>query len=530
MAILADKTREELLKVLPGELPPASEAIINQIEELEAKVEWFEEQHRLALHRQFGPSSEPTPVGQEALLFNEAEAVAQPRLPEPTVETITHTRRKVKGHREAQVANLPVKEIDYRLPEEEQVCPECSGALHEMGVEVRQEIQIVPATITLVKHNRFKYACRHCQQEETTTPIVTATMPNPAFPNSVASPSAVAHIMTQKFVESQPLYRQEQHWQREGIDISRQTMANWMIRGAEMLADIYDAMRIALLKLDIVHADETTLQVLKEPGRAAQTDSYMWLYRSGREGPPMALFEYQPGRAGQYPKRFLEGFKGYLQVDGYEAYGQVANAILVGCWAHARRKFMDALKAMPKSPKKAGAAVVAELGLQYCNTLFSIEGDLHDVTHRERFEGRQARSKPVLDQFKAWLDDQANRTLPKSAVGQAITYCRNQWDKLTVFLTDGRLELDNNRSERSIKSFVVGRKNWLFANTPKGAKASAIIYSIVETAKENGLRPHAYLTFLFEQLPNIDRQDPKAIEALMPWAEHVQAGLKSRAN
>lgn len=533
MSSLADKTRAERL-ASTGELPPACAAIIGQIEELEAKVEWFEEQHRLALHRQFGPSSEQTPLGQEALLFNEAEACAQPQAAEPTVETITYTRRKTKGHREAQLADLKVEEIPYRLSEEEQICPQCEGALHEMGTEVRQELKIVPAEISLVKHVRYKYACRHCQQEETTTPIVVAKMPNPAFPNSIASPSAVAHIMMQKFALGQPLYRQEAHLSREGIDLSRQTMANWMIKGADWLEIVFDRMRIDLLGRDILHADETTLQVLKEPGRAAQTDSWAWLYRTGREGPPIVLFEYQQGRGGEYPKRFLGDFDGYLHCDGHGGYDSLppGKITLVGCWSHARRKFADALKAMPPPKSKQASSnspPVSQVGLDYCNKIFAIERDLRDATPQERFEGRLAHTKPVLDKFKIWLDNQANATLPKSALGKAITYCRNQWAKLTAFLADGRLEADNNRAERSIKPFVIGRKNWLFANTPKGAKASAIIYSIVETAKENGLRPAAYLTFLFEQLPNIDCKDLKALEALMPWEENLPAQLRSLA-
>jgi hypothetical protein len=309
-------------------------------------------------------------------------------------------------------------------------------------------------------------------------------------------------------------------------------MANWMIKGAGWLEHLYGQMHTDLLKCDILHADETTLQVLKEPGRAAQTDSWAWLYRTGREGPPIILFEYQPGRGGEYPKRFLGDFKGHLQVDGHGGYNGLPDKItLVGCWAHARRKFTDALKALPSANKQASSnsPPVAQIGLEYCNKVFAIERQLRDVTPQERLEGRQARTKPVLDQFKIWLDNQANATLPKSALGVAVTYCRNQWEKLTAFLTDGRLEADNNRAERSIKPFVIGRKNWLFANTPKGAKASAIIYSIVETAKENGLKPAAYLTFLFEQLPNIDCKDPKALEALMPWEENLPDELRSPA-
>jgi transposase len=258
MTELTDKTREELLETAVD--------LAQRVEALEAKVAWFEEQFRLAKHRQFGSSSEKTPVGQEAFVFNEAEAEAEPALPEPPIEVVTYRRRKTRGHREAQLANLPVEEIPYRLTEEEQVCPQCSGPLHEMGEEVRQELKIVPAQVSVVKHIRYKYACRHCQQEETTTPIAIATMPKPAFPNSIASASALAHIMTQKFAMGTPLYRLEQQFERQGIDLSRQTMANWMIRGAGWFEPIYDRLRGELLARDIIHADETTLQVLRQAG------------------------------------------------------------------------------------------------------------------------------------------------------------------------------------------------------------------------------------------------------------------------
>jgi transposase len=523
MVVLAGKTREELVETAQA-LVEDNTNLNRKVVQLEAKIAWFEEQFRLAQHRRFGASSEQTPVGQEALLFNEAEACATPALPEPTVEEITYKRRKTKGHREAQLAGLPVEEIPYELPEAERICPQCSGALHEMGTEVRQELKIVPAQVSVVRHIRAKYACRHCQAEETTTPILTAPMPKPAFPNSVASASAAAHIMSEKFVMGSPLYRIEQQLERNGLNLSRQTMANWMIKGAGWLETVYDRMKAELLARDIVHADETTLQVLREPNRDAKTDSYMWLYRTGREGPAIVLFDYQTTRAGSHPKDFLGEYDGYLNVDGYAGYDALsAQLTLAGCWTHARRKFDEAVKALPAVARKNGAAQSsAHAGLAFCNALYKIESDLKGATDNERFAARIERSKPVLDAFKLWLDENAASVLPKSALGTAIAYCRNQWTKLNAFLLDGRLEIDNNRAERSIKPFVIGRKNWLFANTPKGARASAVIYSLVETAKENGLNPFAYLEHLFEALPNIDADDPAVAAGLLPWATAVQ--------
>lgn len=269
--------------------------------------------------------------------------------------------------------------------------------------------------------------------------------------------------------------------------------------------------------------------MLHETERAAHSTSYMWLYRTGRDGPPIILYDYQTTRAGKHPVRFLKEFQGYLHVDGYAGYEGLSNITLVGCWAHARRKFAEALKAMPVS--ETAPQTVAQEGLEFCNKLFAIERELHDVTSEERFKGRLAKSRPVVEAFSAWLKYQTPRVLPKSSSGQAIQYCRNQWAKLTAFLQDGRLELDNNRSERSIKPFVIGRKNWLFANTSRGATASATIYSVVETAKENGLNPFVYLTYLFEQLPNVDLKDPNVMNSLLPWSaslpEYCKVPVKS---
>lgn len=487
-----------------------------EVADLTVKVQLLEQQLLLYHRKRFGASSERTHPDQMQL-FNEAEAEAAPLSPEPTVETITYQRRKPKGKRQRDLEKLPVETVEYTLPEDEQICECCGGALHVMSTEVRQELKIIPAQVKVVRHVRYVYSCRSCEQDEIQTPIVTAPMPKPAFPNSLASPSAVAFIMNQKYVEGMPLYRQEQQLARLGLDLSRQTMANWVIYGAERwLYPVYERMYVHLLEHDIMHADETTLQVLQEPGRAAETQSYLWLYRTGRDGPPIILFEYQPTRAGKHPTEFLSGFQGYLQVDGFSGYEKIPNVTLVGCWAHARRKFDEALKQLPKSAQTTRA--LASKGLDFCNRLFAIERSLKNASAEERWKRRQEESLPVLNAFRAWLNEKSSEVLPQSGTGKAITYCLNQWEKLTSYLQDGRLEIDNNRSERSIKPFVIGRKNWLFANTPSGAKASATVYSIVETAKENNLNPLSYLTYLFEKLPNIDIDDKDALDLLLPWS------------
>lgn len=490
-----------------------------QVAELTAKLKWYEEQFRLAQQKRFGASSEKTHPDQiELNLFNEAEVVASPAEQQPDLETVTYSRRKSSGNREAKLDAFPVDTLVYELAESEQSCACCGSTLHEMSTETRNEIAVIPAEVRVTRHVRKVYACRHCEREELRTPVVTAPMPAPLYPGSLASASIVAHVMSQKYVDSQPLYRQEQQFARLGLTLSRQTMANWLLHVANhWLLPVTERMRQHLLAQDVLHADETTLQVLHEPGKSAESKSYLWLYRTGRMGPPIVLYDYRPTRGGEHPRNFLTGFRGYLHVDGYSGYHKVKDVSLVGCWAHARRKFDEALKVLPA--KQVSTETAAQQGLTFCNQLFAIERELRDCTPEKRHEVRQERSRPVLDAYLAWLRQQRSRTLPKSLLGEAIGYSLNQWDKLTAFLLDGRLEIDNNRSERSIKPFVIGRKNWLFANTPRGAKASAAIYSVIETAKENGLNPFKYLMYLFEQLPQLpDLTDTEALDRLMPWS------------
>jgi transposase len=508
-------------EIIINELRDECSALKRQNEELAARLHWFEEQFRLAQQQRFGASSERTPIGQQPLLFNEAEAVAAPEAAEPTIEKIVYHRQKPRRSREAGFEKLPEETIEYHLPEEDQICTQCGGHMHVMSTEVRRELVIVPPQVKIIKHVMDICSCRPCEHNEINTPIVKAPMPAPPILGSPAAASTIAYIMNQKYVEGLPLYRQEQQFARLGITLSRQILSNWIVMSADRwFTPLYKRMHDHLLKQESLHADETTLQVLNEPGRSAQSQSYLWLYRTGREGPPIILFEYQPTRAGVHPREFLSGFSGYLHVDGYAGYDGLPNVTLVGCWSHARRKFDEAYKALPASARARGP-VASEQGLAFCNDLFAIEQELKDATTAERQAARLERSKPILDKFETWLEDQASSMLPKSALGRAITYCRNQWNKLIAFLLDGRLELDNNRSERSIKPFVIGRKNWLFANTPGGAETSAMIYSLVETAKENGLNPLAYLTYLLEQLPNREIWNQAKLDELLPWSATI---------
>ena len=518
----------------------------DKLRQVEGENAWLREQFRLAQHRQFGTSSEHTPEALAHLLFNEVEGTAT--LPEEPTETTPPAtppaprRKKHVGQREALLRHVPVVEEHYALPPEEQICACCGGPLHVMGAAVREELRITPAKAELVKQIREIYSCRQCEHDAPETPVVTAPLPTPpAFPGSLASPSAVAFFLWQKYGQGVPLYRQEQAMELLGVTISRQTLANWMIAGADWLELLYDHLHERLCAREVLHADETTVQVLHEAGRAATTDSYMWVYRTGpRDGPAIILYDYQATRAGKHPRHFLAHFTGYLQVDAYAGYdavrppglaGYAAQArplILVGCWAHARRKFSEALIAVPSAQRDPLKPTLAETGLLYCNRLFKIEREIAACSSEERFRLRLQRSRPVLDACKAWLDAVLPTVLPKSALGGAIGYCLNQWTKLTAFLLDGRLELSNNADERAVKPFVIGRKNWLFANTPRGAKASAIIYSLVETAKANGVNPYEYLQEVLTRLPALEtRRLEEELDALLPWAAPMQAACAS---
>jgi len=491
---------------------------------LSGQNEWLKQQLGLIKQKVYGPSSEAARETQPSLLFNEAEELSVP-VAEPELETVTIRIRR-KGKRAADLAGLPVETIRHELPAAEQQCAHCCGPLHEIGSDERQEIKIVPATVTVVRHLRIKYACRDCERHGTGSAVVGAALPRPAFAGSLASPSAVAFIISQKYDLSLPLYRQEQYLQGLGIALSRQTMANWVLRGAELLKPLVNRMQSLLLSREILHADETRVQVLQESERDATTQSFMWVYRSGRDGPPLVLYDYQISRAALHPQRYLKEFRGYLHADGYSGYANLPGVTVVGCWAHVRRKFEETLRALPAGSRSSGEPAIARQGLDFCNKLFKIESDVKTATIEQRLQMRREQCLPLLENFEQGLAHQEPRVLPQSLLGRAVGYARNQWPKLLVFLEDGRLEIDNNRCERSVKPFVIGRKNWLFANTPKGANASALIYSIVITAKENGLRPAAYLQYLFETLPYLDQSDDAMIDTLLPWMPDVQNACK----
>ena len=499
-----------------------------EIKKLRALNAWYEEQFKLAQRRLYGASSEKGILPEQMSLFNEAEVNADKNVAEPTEEEIiTYKRKKRIGKRDELYANLPTERRLHELPENERVCSICGGDLHACGHEVlRREIEVIPATIKAVEHVQTVYGCRACEQNndgETALPMVKAEVPKPVIPGSgIASPSLVAFVLSNKYELSLPLNRQEEAFKRQGIIISRQTMANWcMFSSQRWLMPIFILLRDVFHAALNGHVDETATQVINEPGRKATTKSYMWVYLTGKyEEHQVVLFEYTETRAGSHPLTFLAGFDKTLNADGYQGYYALEGkgVTLAGCWSHVRRKFVDALKTVPIHMQKDHPAAV---GISYCDKLFNLERayDEQGLSLDERLMRRQEESKPVADAFFAWANELLPSLQDRSKLREAVVYAVNQQHRLLHFLADSRIEISNNRAERAIRPFTIGRNNWLFAFSPEGAEASAVIYSIVQTAKANGLIPFKYLEFLFETLPNIPHE--KYADCL-PWVPAVK--------
>jgi len=471
---------------------------------LEAQVLTLQEQLNLALARRYAASSEKISPDQYRL-FDEAETDTEVELESDEVTVPAHTRKK--GGRKKLPESLPRVDVVHELSSEERICPHDGAILAEIGEVTSEQLDIVPARIQVIRHIRKQYACK-CGQC-----IKTADLPRQPIPKSMASPGLLAHITVSKYQDALPLYRQETILRRIGVDIPRATLANWMIRSGMLIQPLINLMRDQMLEYDIIQMDETPVQVLKEPDKRAQSKSYIWLQRGGPPNGRVVLYDYDPGRSAQVPKRLLEGFKGYLQTDGYDGYNAVvaANGLAhVGCMAHARRRFSDAVKAQGRNKKRGKA----HRGLALIRKLYRIERQARKLTEQDRYARRQKHSKPILDEIRSWLDDALPQVTPSSASGRALSYLHNEWDHLTRYLDDGRLEIDNNGAENAIRPFVLGRKNWLFSASVKGVKASANLYSLIETAKANGLEPYAYLRMVFTELPKADTVE--AIEALLP--------------
>lgn len=502
------------------------EHLENTIVSLEQQVANLTEMVMLLRKDKFSPSSEKTPkqVEGQLSLFNEAEIEADATIEEPIKKTVKgYTRTSTKTKREELIKDLPVREVLCESAPEDMNCPRCNSELRPIGKEtVREELEYIPAKLQIVRYVRMSYECPKCKHSDKPY-IQKANTPTSLMNHSLASPSSVAHVMYEKYVNSVPLYRQEKDWEQLGIALSRATMANWVVRcSQDYFTPIIEHLRKELISRDIIHCDETPVQVLKEEGKKPQTKSYMWLYRTGNDNKhPVILYDYQPSRNGDHAVTFLKDFKGYVHSDGYSGYNKLTDITRCGCWAHLRRKFVEAIP----TKKSSDSLTSAEIGRDYCDRLFQVEATLKDLTPEERFTKRLELEKPILEAFWCWLE--SLNVLKGSALAKAVTYATNQKKYMENYLLDGRCALSNNSAENAIRPFTVGRKNWLFADTPKGATASAAVYSIIETAKANGLNVYTYLEYLLLYMPDTDWQNhPEELEDLMPWSEAVQAECK----
>jgi transposase len=497
-----------------------SEALIAQLSD---RIKVLEEQFRLAQSKRFAPSSEKC----QDRVFDEAEQMAGAgdssggtddeafSLPDTGLPEAEAAPARKRG-RKPLPAELPRQRIEHDLPEGQKVCPCCEKALHRMGEEVSEQLHI-ETKISVLPHVRFKYACRHCERHAENTPVITAPMPAQPLPGSSASAAMIATVTVGKYVDGTPLYRMENALGRAGIAIGRDTLANWIIRPAQLhYSRLYEALRKTLLSQGLIHGDETTVQVLKENGKSAQSKSYMWTYRSAQDSSqPIVLFDYQPGRGQQYPQAFLKGYQGLLMTDGYSAWRTLDDVTHLGCMAHARRAFVDARKGM----KKAGTR--ADQALEFFSALYQVEtlarGALPEGETRVdyTYRLRQTHSVALLNAFKQWLDKLAPEVLPESLLGKAIRYTRNQWEYLSRYVEDGLAPIDNNVMERDIRPFVTGRKSWLFSDTEAGAKASAMVYSLMLTCRACEVEPHGYLLHVLSKLPQ--RGPDEDITDLLPF-------------
>jgi len=471
----------------------------------------LQEQIKSLRDRLFGRKTEKTlkDDGQMSLFD-----IPEPVISEEVLEEVPiaeHTRKK-RG-RKPLPESLPRVDVVHELTEQERQCG-CGHLKSHIGQEVSEKLDYIPAKVQVLRNIRYKYACKNCEGVNDEGPTVAiARMPEQMIPKSISTPGLLAHILTAKFADALPFYRQEKQFTRIGVELPRATMCNWAMKTAGACDIVINMMQNAVLKSPVINIDETTVQVLKEPGRIK---SYMWVFKGSVRGKPVILYQYHPSRSSDVAATFLKTYKGIVQTDGYSGYDFLdskKDIIHVGCWVHARRKFVEVTKATGNKKNPSGNAGSA---LKYISKLYKIEKEARqkELSPDQLYDKRQTQAVPILDEFKKWLDSRVAKVPPKSLLGKAINYTLNEWSRLIRYTEDGRVGPDNNAVENAIRPFVVGRKNWLFSGTPEGAHASAAIYSLIETAKANNLDPYWYLKYLFENLPEAMTADE--FENLLP--------------
>ena len=508
------------------------EAITKELHASNEKIQLLMEQVILGKQNRFGRSSEKMEdtsqicfreIDGTIIFFNEAEAICDLNAAEPEdLELKSPKQPKRKGKKEADLSGLPVRRIDHYLSEEELEAEFGVRGWKQLPDAISRKYHFVPAKVEVEEHHIGVYASK------TDEHMVKADHPKALLHGSLVSPSLGAAIINGKYVNAVPLYRLEQEFQRYDLQITRQNMANWCIRLAEKyLSILYDYLHKELYFYHVIQADET-LVLVNHDGRGAGSKSWMWVYRSGHlyQKQQIVLYEYQQTRNASHPREFLKGYDGICVTDGYQVYHTLEKELeeltIAGCWVHCRRRFDEALKLIPKSYQKESNAFLLMKQIQ---AIYREEGKLNDLSSDERLKQRQAVIKPLVDAFFAYL--KTINVSKKDKFGDAVGYALNQEKYLRVFLTDGDVPIDNNASERAIRGFCIGKKNWQMIDTIHGAKSSAIIYSIVETAKANNLKPFDYVQHLLEEIPkHMNDKDCSFLEDLLPWSEKLPAGIR----
>lgn len=516
------KNKDNLIKEKEQEISQYKELV----SEHEKTIELLQELARLSRHKKFAKKSEKSPEPEDNT-FDEPEEPENPDEIEKAEEEISvaaHTRKITKDKKEVSSNKKPGRRplpefltrenIDFDLPESQKIC-KCGCKLSHIGADSSEQLEIIPARIYVKRYNKFKYACKCCNET-----ILVAKMPKLPIQKSIAAPGLLSNVITSKYQDHLPLHRQESILQRVGIEIPRATLSNWVLKCAELLEPFYEMMKQNIINYDVAYSDETTIQVLNEPNRKPESKSYMWVFVGGDNKNTSIVYKYAPTRAHSVPLEFFKGFKGYLHCDGYAAYETMAKSItseessnikLVGCWYHLRRKFVEAQAVSTKKDGKANKYI------QNIKKLAAIEKIAKDknLSADEVYTLRQEKSKPIVEKLESDLEKDLQRTLPKSLLGKALQYFSNQLPKLKVFLGDGRLDISNNKTEQKIRPFAVGRNNWFFCNSPKGAKAGAVLYSIIETCKEHSIEPYYYFKYILDKFPD-NRKNESWIEAHLP--------------
>lgn len=518
-ALLLEK--EQAIDELNRVVDSKSEVISKQ----KKHIAVLEEMIRLSKIKRFAPSSEQS---QQTSLFDEAENEANSdgdealdsalacddEDPIEDEQAASSTKAKKKPGRKPFSDKLPRKQIFLYLTDEEK-----QGAIDTFFTKVKEELDIIPAKVRVLEYMQEKAVFVESVDGENKRKLKSAQLPKHPIGKAMGSISLMCFVLIAKYADGLPLYRQESILSRYGGDISRVTLANWVIALAKQLQPLINLMREHQHKGAVIMADETRVQVLKEPDKPVTSDKFMWVTLGGPPGEKSILFEYDPSRSGEVPLRLLDGYTGYLQTDGYSGYNAVCKKngnIQLGCWDHARRKFKDAQNAQPK-PKKGKTKKIskADRMLSHINRLYMIEREIKELSIDEKYQQRQQRSVPVLNKIKTYLEDNQHKVPKDSLMGKAMTYLSNQWKKLTVYCSNGELNISNILAENAIRPFVIGRKAWLFSDTPAGARASATHYSLIESAKANGLEPYEYMKQVLTALPYAESVED--IEALLPW-------------